>query len=237
MNDKKLTFYLIEIFLTASNDSLIRNYILATCGNDDLIKIWLVKYCQIKSDIKLLNVLKGHGSNVNCCKFSSNGDLLVSASGDKSIKIWDVAKGVVIKEHRQHHRFATCVTFSSDDRKIISGSNDKTLIVWDYNKDDDKLKLNPEEEEDGPVEANVSNNSESKKAESKVQNTINNLRTKTNQVSHWTKDQVIDWLKTLNLEDCIHIFESNEIDGLELLHLTHDNLQLNLKIDSLGKAR
>jgi len=220
---------------TSSNDSLIRTYIMASAGNDDLIKIWLVKYCQIKSDIKLLNVLKGHESNVNCVKFSSNGDMLVSASGDKTIKIWNVAKGQIMKQHSQHTRFATCVTFSNDDRKVISGSNDRSLVVWEMDKDEDKLKHNLEENEESPEEEREPSNSESRKAELKVQNTINNLKTNTNQVSHWTKEQVISWLKTLDLEDCVEIFEANEIDGLELLHLTHDSLQLNLRIDSLGK--
>lgn len=68
-----------------------------------------------------------------------------------------------------------------------------------------------------------------------MQNTINNLRTNTKQVSSWTKEQVSNWLKSLNLDDFVDVFEANEIDGLELLHLTHDTLQLNLKIESLGK--
>lgn len=130
------------------------------------------------------------------------------------------------------------MAFSADDRTIISGSNDKTLIVWEFSKDVDKLKINLEENDEEPADASTENkllNSESRKAESKVQNTINNLRTNTNQVSHWTREQVINWLKSLNLEDCVTIFEENEIDGLELLHLTHDSLQLNLKIESLGK--
>lgn len=157
-------------------------------------------------------------------------------SGDKTIRVWDVQKGQVLKQHSMHDRFATCVTFSTDDRRIISGSNDKTIIVWDYNKDEDKLKVGLEAEEDtastGEGEAPIS---ESKKAETKVQNTINNLKTNTNQVTNWSTQQVSGWLKTLNLEDCVEVFEANEIDGLELLHLTHDTLQLSLKIESLGK--
>ena len=148
--------------------------------------------------------------------------------------MWDVEKGNVLKQHQQHSRFVTCVTFSTDEKRIISGSNDKMLIVWNHNKDGDKLKINSEEEETSIVE-NEEANSKAKKAESKVQNTINNLRTNTNQISQWSKDQVASWLKSLNLEDCIELFDTNEIDGLELLHLTHDTLQLNLKIESLGK--
>lgn len=128
----------------------------------------------------------------------------------------------------------TCVTFSTDDRKIISGSNDKTLVVWEFNKDDDKLKVNLEEDESLSNVDDVKM-SKSRKEETKIQNTIDNLKTHTNQVSHWTNDQVLKWLKSLNLEDCVEVFRANEIDGLELLHLTHDSLQLNLKIESLGK--
>lgn len=160
----------------------------------------------------------------------------LNSSGDKTIRIWDVAKGVVIKQHSQHTRYATCVTFSADDRLVISGSNDQNLIVWEIDKDENKLKLNLENDDnDVPVEESSASNAESKKAESKVQNAISNLKTNTNQISHWTTEQVISWLKSLNLDDCVDAFEANEIDGLELLHLTHDTLQMNLKIESLGK--
>ena len=147
--------------------------------------------------------------------------------------MWDVEKGQILRQHSQHNRFVTCVTFSTDDRKIISGSNDKTLIVWEYNGDSDKLKVNLED--DDLSTADDIEISKNKKAETKVQDTIDNLKANTNQVSQWTKEQVINWLKSINLEDCVEIFRANEIDGLELLHLTHDSLQLNLKIDSLGK--
>lgn len=156
-------------------------------------------------------------------------------SGDKTIRVWNVAKGQVLKSHSLHDRFATCVTFTTDDRRIISGSNDKTIIVWNFDQDGDKLKVGLESDETASTGEGEAPISESKRAETKVQNTINNLKTNTNQVSHWSKRQVSGWLQTLNLEDCVEVFEANEIDGLELLHLTHDTLQLSLKIESLGK--
>src|SRR5262249_9060520 len=38
-------------------------------------------------------VLEGHGSHVSCATFNNDGTLLVTGSGDKTIRVWDVVAG------------------------------------------------------------------------------------------------------------------------------------------------
>lgn len=53
-------------------------YLLATCGNDDLVKLWHVR-AGVSCTITLSHKLVGHTGNVNCVKFSMDGNLLASA--------------------------------------------------------------------------------------------------------------------------------------------------------------
>lgn len=53
-------------------------------------------------------------------------------------------------------------------------------------------------------------------------------------VSNWTLDDVVLWLCDLGLKEYEDVFRTHEIDGQELLHLTHDTLLTALKIHALG---
>ncbi|MGV1038024.1 MAG: WD40 repeat domain-containing protein, partial [Candidatus Nanopelagicales bacterium] len=63
--------------------------------------------------------------------FSPDGDRIVSASWDYSLKLWDAHSGVVLRtligQGGPLHR---CV-FSPDGHRIVSTSANKTLVVWD----------------------------------------------------------------------------------------------------------
>lgn len=49
-------------------------------------------------------------------------------------------------------------------------------------------------------------------------------------VEDWSEEDVSTWLRTQGLEDLIGIFQMNNIDGKELLHLTKESLAGDLKI-------
>ncbi len=62
---------------------------------------------------------------------SKDGERFVSASGDNTLILWDVASGEVIRTFKGHSDAATSVVFTPDERQIISSSADGTLILWD----------------------------------------------------------------------------------------------------------
>jgi WD40 repeat protein len=55
---------------------------------------------------------------------------LASASGDSSIKLWDVATGKEITSLKGHSGWVTSVSFSPDGKTLASGSYDKTIKLW-----------------------------------------------------------------------------------------------------------
>ncbi|KAL4788122.1 WD40-repeat-containing domain protein [Aspergillus varians] len=76
----------------------------------------------------LLMTLEGHTAAVNAIQI--NGDEIVSASGDRLIKIWNVRNGACKKTIMGHEKGIACVQF--DNQRIVSGSNDDTVRIFDH---------------------------------------------------------------------------------------------------------
>ena len=60
-----------------------------------------------------------------------NNQLVVSGSGDKTLRLWDVASGKCVKTLEGHSNGVNSVCFSKDDKLVVSGSYDRTLRLWD----------------------------------------------------------------------------------------------------------
>ena len=64
----------------------------------------------------------GHGANISALAFSSDGKLLVSASEDSTLKLWNPETGAEIRTLRGHTNIVTAFAISSDGRRIASAS-------------------------------------------------------------------------------------------------------------------
>ena len=73
--------------------------------------------------------------------FSPNGRMLASASGDNTIKLWDLEKGGEPLTLTGHQGGVTDVAFSPDGRTLASGSGDNTIKLWDLEKGGEPLTL------------------------------------------------------------------------------------------------
>ena len=62
---------------------------------------------------------------------SPDGRRIVSGSGDKTLKVWDLESHQELASLSGHSSSVYAVAFSPDGRRIVSGSGDKTLKVWD----------------------------------------------------------------------------------------------------------
>ncbi|EXJ70790.1 uncharacterized protein A1O5_05780 [Cladophialophora psammophila CBS 110553] len=75
----------------------------------------------------LLLTLEGHSAAVNAIQI--NGDLIVSASGDRLIKVWNAKDGRLLRTLQGHQKGIACVQF--DSKRIVSGSSDNTVRIYD----------------------------------------------------------------------------------------------------------
>ncbi|KAF3037811.1 hypothetical protein E8E12_006372 [Didymella heteroderae] len=75
----------------------------------------------------LVMTLEGHGAAVNAIQILDGQ--IVSASGDRSVKVWDVRTGACIRTFQGHSKGIACVQF--DGRRIVSGSSDETVRIFD----------------------------------------------------------------------------------------------------------
>jgi len=57
----------------------------------------------------------------------------VSASWDKTLKVWDLNSGEVLQTLEGHGDWVTAVAIAPDGKTAVSASNDETLKVWDLN--------------------------------------------------------------------------------------------------------
>ncbi len=73
----------------------------------------------------------GHSDQVNACAWSPDGCHLLSASSDKTLKIWDAASGHCLITLSGHSLPVTACAWSPDGRRVLSASADKTLRIWD----------------------------------------------------------------------------------------------------------
>ena len=78
-------------------------------------------------EYSLLMTLLGHTAAVNAIQILDNQ--IVSASGDRHVKVWDVKTGVCLKTIPGHQKGIACVQF--DGRRIVSGSSDETVRIFD----------------------------------------------------------------------------------------------------------
>ena len=71
-----------------------------------------------------------HTDQVESLTFSSDGISLVSGSIDKTIKLWDVQTGGVVKTFHDTYMVIS-VSISADSTTIASGSGDRKICLWD----------------------------------------------------------------------------------------------------------
>ena len=60
-----------------------------------------------------------------------DGRHVVSASSDKTLKVWELASGRAVATLQGHTDGVTACAVTPDGRHVVSASEDQTLKVWE----------------------------------------------------------------------------------------------------------
>jgi WD40 repeat protein len=77
------------------------------------------------------SVLEGHSAYVRAVVFSSDGQLIASASNDRTVRVWETATGACRSVLQGHSDLVSAVVFSPDGQLVASASEDSTVRVWE----------------------------------------------------------------------------------------------------------
>jgi WD40 repeat protein len=80
---------------------------------------------------RCVHTLHEHRDRVQALAFTAGGKQLLSAGGDRVIKLWDIVEGTVIRELGGHTSSINEIAVTADGRTLISGSRDCSVRLWD----------------------------------------------------------------------------------------------------------
>ena len=100
-------------------------YFLST-GDDGLVILW--DFVEAKEVLRI----PADQSGINVAVFSPDDKQILTASRNRTLKLWNSENGKLIREFEKAHDWSILsARFSPDGTRVISGSEDNKAILWD----------------------------------------------------------------------------------------------------------
>ena len=94
-------------------------------GHDGKVQVWSVKTGYSRG------VLEGHFMGITGLSISSDGRRLLTASIDKSMRLWDLVTMKEVRQFKKHEGQVFAAVFSPDAKTAVSAGRYGAVIQWD----------------------------------------------------------------------------------------------------------
>nr|MDZ8234387.1 hypothetical protein [Nostoc sp. ChiQUE02] len=104
-------------------------------------------FCPLTSNLispggSLLLTLTGHNSWVTAIAVTPDGKRVISASDDKTLKLWNLETGEDERTFNGHSSSVKAIALTPDGKRVISASWDNTLKLWNLETGEDERTFN-----------------------------------------------------------------------------------------------
>jgi len=76
----------------------------------------------------------GHTGAVTSVAFSPDGEYALTASSDKTLRLWDISTSREIRIFKRIKDYITSVAISQNGKYALTGSDDKIIRLWDISE-------------------------------------------------------------------------------------------------------
>jgi WD40 repeat protein len=85
----------------------------------------------LKAVVGEIRRFEGHTREVASVSVSPDGQYLLTASWDSTVRLWDIKSGKELRRFGNPTGNVLAATFSPDGRRVAAGGSDKSVRVWD----------------------------------------------------------------------------------------------------------
>ena len=98
------------------------------------MSIWLTETTTSRELAVMESQGGGHSDFVNACELSADGEFVISASSDKTLKRWETLTGFCTHTYSGHVGGVRGVDIHPNDKLFFSASADASVQLWDVRK-------------------------------------------------------------------------------------------------------
>jgi len=119
-----------RVWVTGIATTYEQSNMVVSASRDKTLVVWELTADQEGTIGYARRSLTGHNEPVQDVVLSSDGQFALSASWDKTMRLYDLNTGATARTFQGHTKDVFSVAFSGDNRQIVSGSRDKTIKLW-----------------------------------------------------------------------------------------------------------